>query len=282
MKVLIIGYGNMGKLHSKYLDQMKVDWSWFDPYNQKECPRRLESLSDFSAFSHVIIATPTSLHKDFLENVKEKFSGLVFVEKPGVMNMEDISLIQEKNVSVGMVERFNPGFVSLLNSMNPENVLCVDFIRCSALPVSRIEVNSFVDVGIHDIDLLHTMFPNLSIEETSCFRNQNTFALNLKFNNSKIARFMWSNETFHKDRKIHVRQKDYNLECNLSDQTVKKYYLSDNHENIVKEIYVEKKSSILSELEYFVLDSKRIDAVESHKTFLKLMKENKELQGLED
>ena len=43
-------------------------------------------------------------------------------------------------------------------------------------------------------------------------------------------------------------------------------------------MYVEKKSSILSELEYFIYDDGRIDAVDSHRMFLKLMEENKVLK----
>jgi len=277
-KVLIIGYGSMGKLHSKYLEQMKVHWRYYDPFVLENKERSVLDLDSISDFTHVIIATPTSHHREYLEKIRNSFKGRVFVEKPGVMSLDDLDLIKDEKVSVGMVERFNPSYQTLYRSMNQEDVLCIDFIRCSALPVSRIEVNSFIDVGIHDIDLLCQMFPNISIEDMTCFRNQNTFAMNIKFNKNKIARFMWSNETFHKDRKIHVRQKNYNLECNLSDQTVKKYYLSENHENIVKDVYVEKKSSILGELEYFVLEDGRIDALNSHKVFLKMINENSHLR----
>lgn len=277
MKVLLVGYGNMGKLHSKYLKMMKVDWFWYDPFVDENCPNRVPDISNLSNFSHIIIASPTSSHEKYLKDIIPRFDGKIFVEKPGVMSIDSIYLIENKKVSVGMVERFNPGFVSLYKAIKKENVLCVDFVRCSALPVSRMEVNAFIDVGIHDIDLLVQMFPDINIKKASVFRNSNTFAINLSFNDNKIARFMWSNETFHKDRKIHIRQNDYNLECNLSDQTVKKYYLSENNENIVKDLYVEKKSSILAELEYFLNTETRIDATTSHKIFLEMLKNEKEL-----
>ena len=43
-----------------------------------------------------------------MEKIRNSFKGRVFVEKPGVMSLDDLDLIKDEKVSVGMVERFNP------------------------------------------------------------------------------------------------------------------------------------------------------------------------------
>jgi predicted dehydrogenase len=280
MKVLLLGLGKMGSLHGKYLDELNIDWCWFDPdtvrtLNDSLSKKRLDVFSHNSlqSFTHFIIATPTHTHEDLLY-ILLKLNKKILVEKPGVINQRSLHFLENKNVSVGMVERFNPAFQTVSKNIEKSKILNIDFIRCSARPVSRIDTNSFIDVGIHDLDLMCQIYSLSDIKDIKTFRKNNTFTLTAQTNNEQIIRFIWSNETYHKERRVCIRQLDYNLECNLADQTVKKFYITEDFKNIVEDLYVEKKSPLLSELQYFLSANEHINAVDSHSIFLKILSEN--------
>ena len=276
--VLIVGFGKIGRIHAKYLDVLKINWNWYDPFNNSKCKKKVDSIKYLDKFTHIIISTPTNTHDSILKDITNRFNNKILVEKPGVMSFDNLYLLNNNNVSVGLVERFNPSIITLLENINLKEILSIDFVRCSALPVSRIDVNSYVDVGIHDIDILTQIDKNINIINYNVSRNSNTFAINMVFNENKICRFLWSNETFYKDRKIIVRQKKCNFECNLIDQTLKKFYITENNKNIVEDLYVEKKSPILAQLEYFLFNNNNINSNSSHEIFIKLINENKDLR----
>ena len=265
--LLIIGFGSMGKLHAKYADMLGIDWYWRDIYDVPGVSEFRMSTRPDREYSHVIISTPAYTHGELLRSFR--ISTTVLVEKPGVTEFADLELIQNDNVSVGLVERFNPSFETLSRYVIPGKVLSIDFVRCSARPVSRIKESSFVDVGMHDIDLLLQLFGNDCIESVTTSRNRNTFCMTAKLVEGQIARFIWSNETFHKEREIRVRQTDCNFTCDLIEQTVRRYSLSEDNKNVVESIYVEKASPLLMEMKAF-MSGKRIDGFSSNKQFLEL------------
>lgn len=279
-KMLIIGFGSMGKLHAKYADKLGIEWCWSDFESDAGPSGRFDkhwivSVPD-AVYTHAIIATPAHTHGDLLRRFWESREYTkVLVEKPGVTSSGDLPLIQAPHVSVGLVERLNPSFEALSRHVTPGKVLSVDFVRCSARPVSRIAESSFIDVGMHDIDLLLQLFGDNCIESVTTSRNRNTFCMTANLVEGQIARFIWSNETFHKEREIRVRQTDCNFVCDLIDQTVRRYSLSEDNKNVVESIYVEKASPLLLEMQAFI-SGKRIDGYASNKKFLELKEEMSE------
>lgn len=277
MRVLIIGLGRMGRLHTKYIKAMGVDWSWYDPNlsdDHENYSNRVVDLTSVNDYSHVIISAPTEYHANYLRNLKSRdFTGKILVEKPGVFKKQDLNLLDDENISVGMICRYNPAFAVLRDHIEQDEVLNIDFVRCSAKPVSRIDVSSFVDVGIHDLDLFSRIFNLSEVKNYSMYSNENTFCLTMTMQKGQIARFIWSNETFHRERKITVRQKNYNLICDLSDQTVKKYSLSQDGKNCVEDFYVERHPPLFLEINDFLYGSKKIDALDSHRFFIDLLEE---------
>jgi len=271
-KLLIIGFGSMGKLHAKYADMLDIDWYWRD-LDHEAGPVRRKSVMSYAMHTHVIVSTPASTHGELLRELWEtRRSTAVLVEKPGVIDPGDLPLVQGAHVSVGLVERFNPGFETLSRHVTPKNVLSIDFVRCSARPVSRIKESSFVDVGMHDIDLLLRLFGDDCIASVTTSRNRNTFCMTAKLVEGQIARFIWSNETFHKEREIRVRQTDCNLVCDLIEQTVRRYSLSEDNKNVIESVYVEKASPLLLEMKAF-MSGRRIDGFASNRKFLELKEE---------
>ena len=282
MKVLIVGLGKMGTLHKKYLDMLKVQWDWYDPcvktVDKLLLNKQSHDLDTLHSYTHVIIAAPTQHHADYLKLFSQKnYLGKILVEKPGVMNLHDLELLKNPSVSVGMVERFNPAFSSLQAHVEAANILSIDFVRCSARPVSRIDTNSFIDVGIHDLDLFCQLFDSTQIKDINTVRKNNTFCITIQMQDGPVVRFIWSNETFHRERQIIVRQTNYNLVCDLAEQVLKKYSISSNNKNTIESLFVEKKSPLLAELENFLYENDSVDAIASHKLFLELL-QNRLLQ----
>lgn len=282
MKVLIVGLGKMGTLHRKYLDMLKVQWDWYDPcvktVDKLLLNKQSHDLDTLHSYTHVIIAAPTQHHADYLKLFSQKnYLGKILVEKPGVMNLHDLELLKNPSVSVGMVERFNPAFSSLQAHVEAANILSIDFVRCSARPVSRIDTNSFIDVGIHDLDLFCQLFDSTQIKDINTVRKNNTFCITIQMQDGPVVRFIWSNETFHRERQIIVRQTNYNLVCDLAEQVLKKYSISSNNKNTIESLFVEKKSPLLAELENFLYENDSVDAIASHKLFLELL-QNRLLQ----
>ena len=107
MKVLICGYGNMGKIHSKYLNKLGIDWEFYDPKTKST----VESLAEVKKhnFTHIIISSSEEYHFENYEQLRSAgFSGPILVEKPAVIKRENFSIFEDPKLSVGLVERFNP------------------------------------------------------------------------------------------------------------------------------------------------------------------------------
>ena len=275
IKVCIVGLGKMGKIHLKYVKQLGVEWYWSDVSRNINGVSKSNFLDidqfDKIGITHVIISTPEKTHFEIYESINRKNPGNNFfymIEKPAVIARENLNILERDNVSTGMVERFNPAISSLRNVINGSDVLSIDFVRCSARPLSNTDVSSFIDVGIHDIDLFNFVLENPEIINKNIMINSDTFCLNMQLKSGAVARFIWSNETFYKERKVFVREKGCCIEADLISQTLNRYSIAseNNPINTTQEIYVEKSSPILLEILNF-LNSNKVDAKSSHELY---------------
>ena len=266
MKCLLIGYGNIGRIHSKYLNQDSIKWDWTDVALEGGVKN-----PNYSDYTHIFIVTPEHTHYEVYTNIKESgYKGRVFVEKPAVIQSSHFDIFDD-DVFVGMVERYNPAVVTLKNACNPEKILNMDFSRCCVAEHSS-KVSILEDIGIHDIDLY--LFIN-DINDTSDLSfhiesKSNTHIANIT--NGNLARFIWSKDTYYKERKITIRQTDCTLEADLQDQVVKKHYF---HEGklVSESLFVEKGSPIYNEHVEFFNDAKQPNIKVSHELLLKMINE---------
>ena len=274
MKVLICGLGRMGNIHKKYLEQLGVDWIFFDPFvNRPEISsRKINTLKQTidELVTHVIISSTEDVHyNNYISLRSLGFSGPVLVEKPAVVERQHFSIFDDKKVSVGLVERFNPAIEVLRENIKAGEVVSSDFTRCSVASASNQKVNSFIDVGIHDVDLYFYLFgdrnPNCSFENFS-----NTFTLTLREPDKFISRFIWSNETSCKERKIIIRHKSFTLEAELINQIVTKTLATDNGKMITQNLYVEKASPVLKQLSRFLERGRTSTGQRSHELYFQL------------
>jgi predicted dehydrogenase len=269
-KVLICGLGKMGKVHAKYLGKNGIDWCWYDPYIDSEGRRFYGDICnlDFYNITHVIIATPEETHYDLYSKIKDKFTGYFLIEKPVILNKENLNIFEDIRVFGGMVERFNPAIQALKSRIIPNNVVNIDFTRCSAAPLVS-KANIFEDIGIHDLDLYtYLMGPDkVKFNLDVCSK---TYCLTINKENS-IARFIWSKETFFKERKIIVRQIDSTYMVDLQEQTLAKHYLDEKGRSIVEQIYVEKSSPVENEVRNFLEGVESVSPKASHQLMFEIL-----------
>ena len=228
MKFLICGLGRMGRIHKKYLEQLGIEWMYYDPSPAVQGyfeNNRLEDLSDTkkNGITHVIVSSVEDKHYDNYSQLRlGGFAGPILMEKPVVLDRDHFSVFEDPLVVAGFVERHNPAVKVLRDNINLSDLVSVDFTRCSVSLSSNHRVDSFTDVGIHDIDLFFHLLGNEEPKQYHVNGYSNTFVLTASANSGFISRFIWSNETSFKERKIIARHRDYTLVADLINQSVRK------------------------------------------------------------
>ena len=139
-RVLIIGYGKMGRIHGKHLSEMGVPWDYHDPFVDGGV-----GLDRLGGYTHVIITTPIPTHYDIYRKL-DGFPGRILIEKPVVVRPEHLHVLDDERVFPGMCERFNPAFETLKSCISHTEINSMEFCRTSLS-------TDVVDVGIHDLDL---------------------------------------------------------------------------------------------------------------------------------
>ena len=176
LKVAVCGVGSLGQHHARIAaasEQVELV-AVVDPNSDRvreiaaKCStawsRDLSSvLNDVDA---VQVAAPTGMHLDIGKQVIEAGKHLL-MEKPLAASLEQgralLDLFGKKKAelphlicAVGHLERYNPAVVALRTSgFRPR---FAEAIRVSPFPMRSLEVDVVMDLMIHDIDLLLTLF----------------------------------------------------------------------------------------------------------------------------
>lgn len=130
MKVLIIGFGSIGKRHydvlSKLSEVQSIDLVTKQNIENKICYKKLEVVNNINQYDYFVIASETNKHFEqlnFLEkNVKDK---LIFCEKPLFESKQDLE-IKNNRVFIGYVLRFHPLLEKLKEFVKNEKILLVN------------------------------------------------------------------------------------------------------------------------------------------------------------
>ena len=130
MKVLIIGFGSIGKRHYEVLSQISqiqtINLVTKQNIKDKTCYKNLESINDINDYDYFVIASETNKHFEqlnFLEqNVKDK---LIFCEKPLFESKKDLQ-IKNNKIFIGYVLRFHPLLEKLEEMTKNENIILVN------------------------------------------------------------------------------------------------------------------------------------------------------------
>jgi len=261
--VLIIGFGKMGKLYSKYLFGFKIGWNYYDPY----ISGGIEKLSNLNQYTHILISTQPEYHYECYKKIRDlKFNGYIYIDKPVVIDKNDFNIFNDEKVFCGMTERYNPVIQKLRELINIEKLISIKFTRFSLLP-NTVKVPVLYDLGIHDLDL-YVYLLDLDIGEIpkqfNKYNVSKTQYITIKYKDI-ISIFEWSHESKKRERKILILQEDIFIEVDLIDQTIITY----EQNSVVKNIYVDKSQPIKETMINF-LNNKKCCASISHNIMKKI------------
>lgn len=182
-KVLIIGYGRMGRIRGKHLDELNVSWDFHDPAigGVDLCPEH---------YSHIIISTPIPTHFEVYQSLRD-FQGKILIEKPVVTENSQLWVLNDPRVFPGLTERYNPVTEKLLESVRFSDLTSIQFHRTSLFPCLE-------DISIHDFDLLSIFLGE--IENYEVLKNTasvDRFDLSIRVNSIEVD-FTWEKSTLKK------------------------------------------------------------------------------------
>ena len=127
MKVLLIGYGSIGKRHYEVLSkttQIKsIDVVTQQNIENKKCYKFLEKVDNINQYDYFVIASQTNKHFEQLQYLEKNVSNkLIFCEKPLFEKKQDL-YIKNNKVFVGYVLRFHPLLEKLKDFIKDENII---------------------------------------------------------------------------------------------------------------------------------------------------------------
>jgi len=130
LKVLLVGFGSIGKRHYEVLSQISqvqsIDLVTKQNIDNKICYKDLEVVDEISKYDYFVIASETNKHFEQLkfldENVKNK---LIFCEKPLFKSKQNLEIINN-SVFIGYVLRFHPLLEKLKEFTKDEKIISVN------------------------------------------------------------------------------------------------------------------------------------------------------------
>jgi len=166
-RFLIIGYGNMGKLHTQILASLVPD-ATFDIVDKKVLNLKnnvyrqinFEDIKDPNIYFGIIISTHSNTHLEYFKKLNS-FRNIIFVEKPFVNNVTELINFKEmgkKNVFCGFIETHNNLF-----ELARENLTSKPFfiqIERISPPInsSRLVDDVSFDLTVHDLSVVLEKF----------------------------------------------------------------------------------------------------------------------------
>ena len=296
LKVGVLGAGHLGKIHLKLLKQSeKYELvGFFDPIPENATAvakefgyKAFDSVSELIQAVDVIdIVTPTLNHfdcaKEAIENGKH-----IFIEKPITKSVAEaealIELANKYKVKgqVGHVERFNPAFSAVKDSIN--NPMFIESHRLAEFNPRGTDVPVVLDLMIHDIDIIlsvvNSKVKNISASGISVISETPDIAnARIEFENGCVANLTSSRISLKNMRKTRFFQKDAYIAVDFFEKATEVVKMKDapevagdfdmilqNAEGVKKQIYfenptVEANNAILDELNTFA------DAIENDTT----------------
>jgi predicted dehydrogenase len=141
MKVLLIGFGSIGRRHYEILSKMPqiqtIDLVTKQTFEDVICYKNLQDVDNINQYDYFIIASETKKHfeqiKFLEENVKNK---LIFCEKPLFETKRDLE-IRNNKLFVGYVLRFHPLLEKLKEFVKNEKIILVNAKCGQYLPFWR-------------------------------------------------------------------------------------------------------------------------------------------------
>ena len=271
LKIAIIGLGAMGKNHYRILKSLPeraqivglCDQEQLEGYTEP-CFTEVESLLAECRPDAVIIATPTSTHKEIaLQCIAEGID--LFIEKPAASSAADAAVIlnaaKKRGVKscIGHVERFNPVVQALKEELADREIHTISITRVGPFPPRIADVGVLTDLSVHDIDLMR-FITGREIIDKAVFKSrkihnhhEDNAVLNFELEDHIVANILTNWLTPFKKRVIEVACKQVYLEADLITQNLTEYSGYDKRNSyVVRDCHIKKDEPLLKEIEAFL------------------------------
>ena len=226
IRIGVLGVGHLGKIHVKCIGMIEeyelVGFYDLDAGKSKAVAEEF-GITNFENVSSLIdavdvvdIVTPTLSHFEIASEAIKK-SKHVFIEKPIVTTpqeaLELIELASEADVKVqvGHVERFNPAFTAVKNSINKP--MFIESHRLAEFNPRGNDVPVVLDLMIHDIDIILSVVKSnikkVHASGVNVVSNTPDIAnARLEFDNGAVANLTASRISLKNMRKMRFFQRD--------------------------------------------------------------------------
>jgi len=226
MKVLLIGYGNMGKNHyrvmQKLLKTTQHELKVCDLNEGQDYTNYRKAIDEYEP-THVIIATTTSTHGDILNYCVSKKVRNVLVEKPIIdgYGAEIYMDVKDTRIMVGHIERYNPVVSIAQNLVKGKEI---DTIICtrSGLIKNEEDYDLHMDLCIHDADVCQLLTKHLvNVKTRSYSRNSKSNSCNIFAEINGVDCFLHAdNKSPFKKRAISIMGPGYLIEGDYYNQKI--------------------------------------------------------------
>ncbi|MCX6050945.1 MAG: Gfo/Idh/MocA family oxidoreductase [Campylobacterales bacterium] len=178
MKVLIIGYGSIGRRHYEVLSDFKeikiIDVVTKQKLNTQKTFLSLETVDALDSYDYFIIASETNKHYEQLSYLEKHLNNkIIFCEKP-LFEVDKNLPIEKNSVYVGYVLRFHPLLQRLQELLKDEivfsaNVACGQYLPTwrpntdytKSYSASKAQGGGVLLDLSHEIDYVEWLFGNL-------------------------------------------------------------------------------------------------------------------------
>ena len=279
IKAAVIGVGYLGRFHAqKYAAMDDVDLvavADIDGGRAKEVALETgtAAITDFSEIIEkvdaVSIAVPTSLHCKIAIPFLLKGKA-VLLEKPMSATIEESEAIinaAKKGgalLQIGHLERFNPAFANLKDSITKP--MFIEVHRISTFKERGTDVDVILDLMIHDIDIILSLVRSeiVSVEAVGVPVLTNTIDIanaRLRFLSGCIANITASRISADVMRKIRIFQPDAYISIDFAKNAVDIFTLSEDKKIGHKRLEMSESDALKSEIRSFIDAVKGISEV---------------------
>lgn len=253
IKVLIIGYGSIGRKYFKILNKIKLIKDIIIFTSQKKISNSINKISEIKKINPdiIIISTTTDKHYKYLKFVNSIFNNKkILVEKPLFIKLNTLNKIKNK-IFVGYNLRLHPVIKFIKKWVKKRKLISAELYCGSYLPDWRkkpIKYTSSYDKKLsggilselsHEIDYARFLFGNI----------KNNYLLTKKLSNLKIKDDDYCNVSFLTQHKSVI-----NINLNYYSLISKRFIILDTvngslYADLLKgDIFIKKSSSNLKKL----------------------------------
>ncbi|TDM00105.1 MAG: oxidoreductase [Flavobacteriaceae bacterium] len=245
LKAGLVGSGHLGKIHLKLLlESTNYKLVGFYDANLEEAKKVSKDygVPYFESFDALLeeievldIVTPTLYHFEYAKKALEA-SKHVFIEKPVTNTVEQAQILidlahkHNRKVQVGHVERFNPAFLAVENTI--ESPMFIEAHRLAEFNPRGTDVSVVLDLMIHDLDIILSVVKSPVKEIRSSgvsilSETPDVANARVEFENGCVANISTSRISMKNMRKIRFFQKDTYLSIDFLEKKAERIQIKD-------------------------------------------------------